>query len=394
MLMANITTRIDKGGDPQQFHAFYAAAEVLLDPGKRAIYDKEGLAGLAHTRRFGPPGRDSTTPPFAFSPNLSTEEIYKHFFRRNSNQQFTNPTTAPRGESITYPLKVSLADLYFGKELKVAVKRQRPCMANAHSQGGLKSIGGEQSFVRCEDCHGTGLKQTVKQMGVGIVNHVNSTCVICNGSGRCPGTGKCRVCNGTNAIISRCILPVRIERGHMNRGKIKFVGEGGLPTQEHVPGDVTVVLKQVPHDLYTRLGNDLQTTIHISLHESLCGYDRTLPHIDGRMLRLKSEEGVVTKPNSVYVLEGNGMPVPGTNATQWGRLFVTFDVVSSRTALRGMYSRNYVKQSLQVMLRLTRVRCPLATMTMMMSMMMTMMTTISMSVLVMVWSRRASPLVL
>ena len=312
-----------------------------MDPKKRAVYDRDGINGLKTCMASF--SRDSQDGSPSLSPNMNAEEVYQHFFRRKSNQQFSNPAIIPRGESITYPLHVSLNDLYRGKELKVAVKRQRPCIAcvtqsdegkdgDNHQQsnlnGGGKPIvnGIRAGLVRCDLCEGTGMRQTVKQMTMNMVNHVSSTCTDCNGSGRKQGVVRCRVCHGSRLTNQRVILPVRIERGSVDGGKIKFTGEGALPSQDHMPGDVCVILKQAQHDVFTRAGNDLRTSMHLSLHESLCGYDRTITHLDGRVLRMRSEDGMVTKPGSIYVLENEGMPVPGL-ITQRGRLFVEFNVV-------------------------------------------------------------------
>ena len=261
---------------------------------------------------------------------MTSEEMYQHFFHRDSYPPFANHAFVERGESITYPLRVGLSDLYLGKELKVAVKRQRPCIAcvaqNQENNNGNNCGSSSNAFVRCDFCQGSGRRLIVKQTAVGSVDHVSSSCVDCNGSGRRRGVARCRVCNGSRVTNQRVVLPVRIERGSVDGGKIKFAGEGAQPAQDHVPGDVCVVLKQANHDTFVRAGNDLRTSMRISLHESLCGYERAITHLDGRVLRVVSMEGEVTKPGSIYVLDGEGMPVPG-HQTRRGRLFVEFEVI-------------------------------------------------------------------
>jgi len=67
------------------------------------------------------------------------------------------------------------------------------------------------------------------------------------------------------------------------------------------------------------------TTINISLAESLCGFTRTISHMDGRVLRIDSKPGKVVKPDSVKMIQGEGMPYHGSPFSK-GRLFVHFRV--------------------------------------------------------------------
>jgi len=60
-------------------------------------------------------------------------------------------------------------------------------------------------------------------------------------------------------------------------------------------GDVVFVLKEKPHEMFTRHGADLYIKKEISLLEALTGFEMELPKLDGRTLVLKTKPGDVTK---------------------------------------------------------------------------------------------------
>lgn len=92
------------------------------------------------------------------------------------------------------------------------------------------------------------------------------------------------------------------------------------------PGDVVFVLKMAHHDFFERSGNDLLTTVKITLSEALLGFDRILvTHLDGRGIRVSSPKGKVVQPGQSIVLRGEGMPTYKTPDVK-GDLYVVLDI--------------------------------------------------------------------
>lgn len=270
----------------------------------------------------------SSSGSFGDSPNLTAEDIFHRFFRRESNQKFnTSASEVKKGENVVQQIDISLVETFNGAQKNISVSRDRPCMACDNGMNvGRSNL---QEGDPCVDCRGTGMRQTVKQMGPSIVNHVSSPCSSCEGRGiKVQQNSRCRVCNGTMTTKERTILSVRVDPGTLDGAKLCFRGEGALPSKNAIPGDVILVVKTTPHDTYRRSGNDLSMTVQLSLAECLCGYERDIPHLDGSILKLMSSPGAVTKPNSVFFMADKGMPVPALNqrGTFRGRLFVKFDV--------------------------------------------------------------------
>eukprot|EP01006_Ploeotia_vitrea_P020387 TRINITY_DN52659_c0_g1_i1.p1 TRINITY_DN52659_c0_g1~~TRINITY_DN52659_c0_g1_i1.p1 ORF type:complete len:422 (+),score=34.17 TRINITY_DN52659_c0_g1_i1:171-1436(+) len=290
----------DRGGDAEKFKLIGEAAEVLCDEEKRSLYDKYGKEGL----EGGGGGGESA------------DDIFSMFFGGGRGRGRSGPT---RGEDITHPLKASLEDLYNGKTVKLAINRNKLC-EECDGRGGKE--GCEKS---CYDCQGRGMKVQLRQIGPGMVQQIQSGCSTCSGTGKILNEkDKCKSCNGKKTYKDRKILEVAIEKGMKNGQKIKFADEADeLPGT--IPGDVVFVIQEKEHDVFKRKQADLLCQIDISLTECLCGFTKTITHLDGRVLVVKVDPGTITKPDQVKVIQGEGMPLHGSPFTK-GKLFVLFKV--------------------------------------------------------------------
>jgi DnaJ family protein A protein 2 len=92
-----------------------------------------------------------------------------------------------------------------------------------------------------------------------------------------------------------------------------------------VPGDVVVVLQQQQHDKFERKGLSLKIKKEITLLEALTGFTFYIQHLDGRVLRVKSDPGQVYKPGTIKVINNEGMP-QAKNHFLKGSLYVEFAV--------------------------------------------------------------------
>jgi DnaJ family protein A protein 2 len=133
-----------------------------------------------------------------------------------------------------------------------------------------------------------------------------------------------RAGNRYNKKTERQVLEVLIERGMKEGQHVTFRGKGDqLPGQ--TPGDVVIVIEQLPHDFFQRRGSDLIIKREITLLESLTGARFMIPHLDGRKLLVSTVVGEVVAPDSVKEVADEGMPVYG-HPHVFGVLFVQFEV--------------------------------------------------------------------
>jgi DnaJ family protein A protein 2 len=139
-------------------------------------------------------------------------------------------------------------------------------------------------------------------------------------------------------------LEVAIEKGMKHGQKIRFSGEADeIPGT--LPGDVVIVVQEKEHERFKRKGADLVITQDLTLSEALCGFVRTITHLDGRVLKIESKPGEVIKQDAVKVINGEGMPFHGNPFTK-GRLFIHFTIAFPKTlplstvnAIKGVLAR-------------------------------------------------------
>jgi DnaJ family protein A protein 2 len=93
-----------------------------------------------------------------------------------------------------------------------------------------------------------------------------------------------------------------------------------------IPGDVIMIIDPEPHPQFERKGDHLIYTQKITLLEALTGFFFPIVHLDGRTLRVLSEEGRVYKHGETMLISDEGMPTH-RNPLLKGHLMVKFDVV-------------------------------------------------------------------
>jgi DnaJ-class molecular chaperone len=73
------------------------------------------------------------------------------------------------------------------------------------------------------------------------------------------------------------------------------------------PGEVVFKIETLPHPTYTRDGNNLKTTVKITLKQALLGFTKELAHLDDHVVHINKKK--ITKPGEVEKIKGEGMPM-------------------------------------------------------------------------------------
>ncbi|KAG0165192.1 DnaJ sub A member 2 [Apophysomyces sp. BC1034] len=297
----------------ERFKEISHAYEVLSDPERRAQYDRFGEEG---------PGGGG-----GGGFGMSADDLFANLFGGGFGGGFEYggggsfggmPSRPRKGESMKYPLQVSLEDLYNGKRTKLALEKNVIC-SNCSGKGGKTG-----AVKKCTTCKGRGFQVAMRQVGMGMIQQMQVPCGECNSSGQI-AKDRCKKCKGKKVTVEKKYLDVFIEKGMQDGQKIVMKGEGDQePGIE--PGDVNLVLNQKEHSLFTREGADLLCKIKISLTEALCGFEKIiLTHLDGRGIHVSHPAGQVIKPGMVKRIPHEGMPIYKRSDNR-GDLYVEFDV--------------------------------------------------------------------
>ena len=118
------------------------------------------------------------------------------------------------------------------------------------------------------------------------------------------------------------ILKIDIKPGWKKGTKITFP-EKGNQEPGVTPADLTFVVDEKPHPVYTRDGNDLIFEKKVSLIDALTGVTVSLTTLDGRNLTIPVLD--IVKPGHEIVIPNEGMPTK--EPLKRGDLRVRFEIL-------------------------------------------------------------------
>ncbi|PPS00246.1 hypothetical protein GOBAR_AA20409 [Gossypium barbadense] len=249
------------------------AYEVLSDSEKRGIYDRYGEEGLKQHAASG--GRGGM--------GVNIQDIFSSFFGGGSVEE---EEKIVKGDDVIVELDATLEDLYMGVWREKNILKPAP--------------GKRRCNCRNEVYH--------KQIGPGMFQQMTEQV--------------CEQCQNVKYEREGYFVTVDIEKGMQDGQEVVFY-EDGEPIIDGEPGDLKFRIHTAPHDRFRREGNDLHTTVTITLVQALVGFDKTIKHLDDHLVEIGSKG--ITKPKEVRKFKGEGMPLHFSNKK--GDLFVTYEVL-------------------------------------------------------------------
>lgn len=274
-------------GDVEAEERFKEAAEayaVLSDSDKRARYDRFGQAGLGE-QPFS--GFDSSV--FGdFADILGNIFGFEGFFggRRRGGPE--------RGSDLRTSIAISFAEMAAGVERLLTVPREESCEACAGS--------GLAPGAKAETCRSCGGRGQVR-VSQGFFTMVRP-CPDCGGAGR-KVSNPCQDCRGAGRVERRRQLKVTVPAGIEDDTRLRMVGEGEAGMHGGPAGDLYVVVRVEPHELFVRDGADLHLEQEISAFRAALGAELEVPTLGGAE-KLKVPAGA--QPGDTVVLRGKGLP--------------------------------------------------------------------------------------
>jgi len=293
------------------------AYEVLSNSEKKQRYDQYGHAGMGNNFGGG------------FSGGMSMEDIFSQFgdifggfggfgggFGRSTGKRVN------RGTNLRLKVKLTLEEINSGVEKKVKVSKYVSCKSCGGS--GAKDGG---SFHTCSTCQGMGRVTQITNTFLGRMQTTN-TCPTCGGEGKII-TDKCRNCFGNGVVKEDEVIPINIPAGVAEGMQLSLSGKGNAAARGGVPGDLIVVIEEVPHEKLIRDGNNLLYDHYITFSQAVLGDTIELPTLEGKA-RIKIEPG--TQGGRVLRLKGKGLP--SVNAYGRGDLLVNINVWTPQEVTR------------------------------------------------------------
>ena len=270
----------------ERFKEAVEAYEVLSKSETRELYDRFGHAGL----RSG--GFRPTTFDFG-----GLADIFSAFFGDDVLSQTMR--ARGRGPDIAADVVIELAEAAKGTKRDVPFEVAVPC-------GRCDASGVEPGTeaTTCPTCQGLGRLQQVSRSAFGEFVRTQ-TCPACGGAGRVI-EHPCRDCEGSGQVLEERTLEVEIPPGIHDGQRIRLSGEGHSGVLGGRAGDVYVRVRVRPDERFVREGDDIFSTVNLTMTQAALGARVAVPTLDGEKV-LEFDPG--TQAGEVVVLRGRGMPV-------------------------------------------------------------------------------------
>jgi molecular chaperone DnaJ len=268
----------DKSAEAR-FKEINEANEVLSDPEKRKKYDRFGDQWQA-AEQFAKAGRGAqwdfgkgggyTTYDFGDIGDLG--DIFGGIFQGFGSGAGTGAgRRAARPRSLEHPVDVTLEEAYQGTKRVIQLQAEEACPT-------------------------------------------------CGGTGRV-GKARCTTCGGAGRLLKPRRLEVKIPAGVRDGSRVRIAGQGG-EGYSGTRGDLYLVVRVLPHQVFERKGDDLYAEVAIPLVTAMLGGEVAVPTLKGKVaLKVPPE----TQNGKVFRLAGQGMP--HLNDSSKGDLFAKAKVL-------------------------------------------------------------------
>jgi molecular chaperone DnaJ len=289
-------------GDKEAEDKFKEAAEayeILSNSEKRSNYDRFGHAGVGGAGGFGG--------------GMNMDDIFSQFgdvfggaFGGGSfgGSRGGGSRTA-RGTNLRVKMKLTLEEIAEGVTKKIKVNK----LVNADGV----------TYKNCSTCNGSGRITRVAQTFLGAMQ-TQSTCHTCQGAGKMidqrPSDADAQGLKRQEDVIE-VQIPAGVEEGM----QLSVSGKGNAGPFNGIPGDLIVVIEELPHEELRREGENLHYEAFINFVDAVLGESIEIPTVGGKA-KIKVEPG--TQSGKMLRLKGKGLPVLQRHGH--GDLFVHINV--------------------------------------------------------------------
>jgi molecular chaperone DnaJ len=275
----------------ERFKELGEAYDVLMDPDKRAAYDRFGHAAFTQGGAgFGGGFHD----PFdifreVFGGGGIGGGIFETFFGgaggRTENRQ--------HGSDLRYDMEITLEEAAFGVEKEIEIAKLDTC---EKCQGSGAEPGSRT--ITCPTCGGRG--QVISSRGF---FQVSQTCPRCRGAGEIIEK-PCRQCRGEGRVEKLTRVKLKIPVGIREGSRLRSSRNGEAGIRGGPPGDLYVVIHIREHKIFHRDEDNLYCEVPISFSIAALGGEIDVPTLEGKA-HLKVPAG--TQGGQMFKLRGKGI---------------------------------------------------------------------------------------
>ncbi|OJX34983.1 MAG: molecular chaperone DnaJ [Flavobacteriia bacterium 40-80] len=272
-------------GDKEAEEKFKEAAEayeVLSDDQKRSRYDQFGHAGVNGNAGFGG--------------GMNMDDIFSQFgdifggaFGGSFGGSRSSGPRRVKGTNLRVKIKMSLEEIAEGVRKKIKVNK----LVNADNV----------TFKTCTTCNGTGRITRVSQTFLGAMQ-TQSACHVCHGAGKMIDK-KPADADENGLVRKEEIIELDIPAGVEDGMQLSVTGKGNAGPFNGVPGDLIVVIEEIPHPELRREGENVHCDVFINFADAVLGTQVEVPGITSKA-KIKIEPG--TQSGKVLRLRGKGIP--------------------------------------------------------------------------------------
>jgi molecular chaperone DnaJ len=269
-------------GAEERFKNVSEAYDVLSDPRKRQEYDEmRSLFGSGAFRRSARAGGGGATT-FDMSDLFGQaatgagdrgfggggfSDLFGSLFTGGGGGRARGPV---RGRDVEAEMILDFGDAVRGVTLPLTVRAPGVC-DTCHGNGAKPGT----TPRTCPQCH-----------GAGVVSRNQGSFSFAEPCRECQGVGtvveeKCPECGGTGGVTKTRTINVRYPAGVADGQRIRLAGRGEPGERGGSPGDLYVLVRVRPDDLFGRTGDDLTLTVPVTFAEAVLGTDLRVPTLDG-----------------------------------------------------------------------------------------------------------------